>query len=310
MRKLLLTAFLFLNAHLYSQDYKLVPDSCTYCAFLVSTGGNSWYNANYGIFPSLDTIVSGNEYVRVGAEYKKAYGIRQVGNKLFGVVADSLNEMLLMDFDANVGDTIENLYSEGYYYKARVLDKDSVLVNNGVYHHYMDLQGIQLLMDGVWTDYNWQFQWNERGLCASYLGSAPYAELGGVHYNVPVNDFVISIIYAYPGFCTTDPIYVNHPELSCQNCNLIKSEIKENSWLESSISPNPALDEIFVSFNQSTNEPFIYSIENTLGESVATGTILMEGETIDVSALKPGVYLVRCSNLSGEKKSRSRFVKS
>jgi Secretion system C-terminal sorting domain len=302
MKKLLLTAFLLLNAHLYSQDYKLVPDSCTYCAFLVSTGGPSWYSAAYGIFPSLDTTVLGNEYMKVGADYKQAFGIRQVGNKLFGVVADSLNEMLLMDFDANIGDTIENLYSDGFYYKASVLEKDSILENNGVYHHYMNLQGIQLLMNGVWTNYNWQFQWNERGLCA--------AELGGVHYNVPVNDFVISILYAYPGYCTTDPIYTNHPELSCDNCNLIISAIKENWWLESTISPNPVLDEIFISFDQSTNEPFTYSIENALGESVVTGTVFTGGETIDVTTLKPGVYLVRCSTLTGEKKSRARFVKS
>lgn len=302
MKKLLIATFLILNGSVFSQDYKLVPDSCTYCAFLVSTGGASWYNAAYGIDPTQDTIVLGNEYMRVGADNEGAFGIRQVGNKLFGVVADSLNEMLLMDFDANVGDTIENLYSEGFYYKATVLEKDSILVNNGVYHHYMDLQGIQLLMDGVWTDYNWQFQWNERGLCA--------AELGGVHYNVPVNDFVISIVYAYPGYCTTDPIYVNHPELSCENCNLIQSDIKENSWLELSITPNPALDEIFISFNQATNEPFTYSIQNTLGESVATETVLVKGGTIDVSTLKTGVYLVRCSNSSGEKISMTRFVKS
>jgi hypothetical protein len=302
MKKLLLAAFLFLNPHLYSQDYKLVPDSCTYCAFLVSTGGPSWYSAAYGIYPAQDTTVLGNEYMRVGANPEGAFGIRQAGNKLYGVVADSLNEMLLMDFDANVGDTIENLYSEGFYYKAKVLEKDSILENNGVYHHYMNMQGIQLLMNGIWTDYNWQFQWNERGLCA--------AELGGVHYNVPVNDFVISIVYAYPGYCTTDPIYTNHPELSCENCNLIMSEIKENSWLESIISPNPALDEIFISFNQSTKEPVTYSIENALGESIVTGTILTVSEIIDISTLKPGIYLVRCSTLTGEKKSRARFVKS
>lgn len=303
MRKLLLTAFLFLNTHLYSQDYKLVPDSCTYCSFLNYFEPVGWGSASYGIFPSQDTNHLGNTYVSIGGTEFQAFGIRQVGNKLFGVVADSLNEMLLMDFDANVGDTIENLYSEGYYYKARVLEKDSIPVNNGVYHQYMKLQGIQFLMDGVWTDHHWLITWNERGLCRSN-------GYGGIHYNFPVNEFLLSaVIYAFPDYCTTDPIYVNNLELSCENCNLITSEVSEIAFLESTITPNPALEEIFISFNQSTNEPFIYSIENTLGESVATGTILMEGETIDVSALKPGVYLVRCSNLSGEKKSRSRFVK-
>jgi Secretion system C-terminal sorting domain len=133
--------------------------------------------------------------------------------------------------------------------------------------------------------------------------------LGGVHYNVPVNDFVISILYAFPGYCTTDPIYTNHPQLSCENCNLLISEVSEIQLLESTISPNPAHELITISIIQATNEPFTYTIENTLGELVLTGVLLPDDSPIDVSCLKSGIYLVRSSNSTGEKISRTRFVK-
>ena len=107
-----------------AQTVQLVPDSCTFCLFLVSTGGTGWYQGGYGISPSEDTLVLGNNYMRVssGFDSSQPFAIRQVGNKLMGVVADSLSEYLLMDFDANTTDTIHNLYSEGFFYDAVVLN--------------------------------------------------------------------------------------------------------------------------------------------------------------------------------------------
>ncbi|MBL4862829.1 MAG: hypothetical protein JKY09_07430 [Crocinitomicaceae bacterium] len=171
MKKLLLSLMVFCATFLYGQDYQLLPDSCTFCMYLVSTGGNSWNNGYYQLDPNIDTVFSGNTYMKMSfgtwgsGPSEQPFAFRQNGNKLMGIVHDSINEFLLMDFDAQVGDTIYNLYSEGLFYNAKVLAKDSILVNGEVYHRFMNLEGLGYYQQGIWQNVTWGITWNEKALC-------------------------------------------------------------------------------------------------------------------------------------------------
>lgn len=298
--------FFFLTAafgRANAQTFKLVPDSCTFCLFLVSTGGTDWYQSGYAISPNEDTLVLGNNYIRVhsGFDSKQPFAIRQVGNKLMGVVADSTSEYLLMDFDANITDTIHNLYSEGFFYDAVVLNKDSVGVNNGVFHHYMRLKATGIYINSVFEEGgNWNLVWNERGLCA-----VNGAELGGVLYNIPSEFYVISAPYAFPDFCTTDPIYNNPTTVTCDNCYPQTNGLKEPFSTGLEIVPNPAIDQITIQTENSVISKLrIYDVH---GIQVMEQEASSKEMVIQLSELTEGLYFLSLDTDKGQ--ILSRFIK-
>tara|TARA_B100000508_G_C11451698_1_gene274435 strand:- start:53 stop:997 length:945 start_codon:yes stop_codon:yes gene_type:complete len=312
MKISLLTLLLFLSYTIYSQDYQLIPDSCTYCAHKTSTGGNSWYNTYYKLDPTTSIQYNGNQYIQFElGPYAGAWGyplgVRQVGNKLFGAIEDSLNEYLIMDFDAEVGDTIYNLYSEGFLYDAKVHIKDSILVNNGVYHHYLVLEGFNITQNGdpVAQSWNgWYFTWNERALCSAYFVQEQFgSELGGVVYNIPPF-YVISDPYAYPEFCTSDTIYTNPNSLLCANCEFQSASVTESKKIFFTISPNPVQNDLNITFDVSGNkEVHIY---NSQGVSVFHKQTILNSELINIENLKDGLYIIQVQ-ASGTVR-RKRFI--
>lgn len=224
MRHGLLIICLFFSELSIAQNYKLIPDSCTFCTYKWSDGSTNLTAENYHIDPSQDTALFGNTYKRV--LYTNSYigpqpfAVRQVGDRVYGVLNDSLQEYLIMDFEAIVGDTIYGLYSDGYFYDAVVVSKDSTLLSGSAYHHWMELQGDTIygspLVGGTIP---WSFRWEERGLCnLEWLAlNEPY---GGYAFNLPVNNFSISLQYAYVYNCTTDSLYSNSFGLTCNLCAL------------------------------------------------------------------------------------------
>lgn len=293
--KKLLFALCLLSAHIAtSQTYQLLPDSCTFCMFLQSTGGNSWNNGHYGIHPDNDTLLLGNTYTHlnnVNTDFLgQAFAFRQVGNKLYGVVQDSINEYLIMDFDAEVDDTIHNLYSAGFFYDAKVLVKDSLLVNGGVYHHFIQLEGIRVNEQGTWFNYNWEFTWNERALCGFNNTSWGGEDLGGLIYNIPHTLYVISIPYAAPEYCTTDLLYNTPPNVSCVNCVPQTNSLQELNSSELSIVPNPTTDLIELEISESGYHKV--EIFDMKGISQYSKSIPSGFHKIDVSQLNNGIYYV------------------
>jgi|GEM_PF-2403543 len=291
---------------IHAQTVQLVPDSCTFCLFLVSTGGTDWYTSGYAISPNEDTLVQGNNYVRVSSGFlpTQPFAIRQVGNKLMGVVADSISEYLLMDFDAAIGDTIYQLYSEGFFYDAVVLNKDSVAVNNGVYHHFMQMKGIGYHTQSGYVADNWNFVWNERGLCG--VNTSGVWDLGGVLYNIPTDFYVISAAYAFPEFCTTDPIYNNPVSVTCDSCYAQTNSLEELFPIRLEIVPNPAINEISVRLENSFIKKIrIYDLQ---------GILMLEKEThskeliIPISELTRGLYFLNVDTDKGQ--ISSRFIKN
>lgn len=277
-----------------AQNYQLLPDSCTFCFYLSSTGGNSWNNDYYSLDPMSDTLFSGNTYLNLGIQPNHIpFAFRQDGDKLNGIIHDSISEYLIMDFEANIDDTIHNLFSEGFFYDAKVLSKDSVIMNNGDYHHFMTLEGVRILDQNTWIDASWSITWNERGLCAANMGWGG-AALGGFYYNVPHYFYSISAIYYQPAFCTTDPLYTNSPFVNCDNCTPSTNSISELDDNHFQIYPNPVHDLLSLQSNYLNFDSI--EIIDLAGTTVLKAKILSQG--IDISSLNNGTYLVRLSSES------------
>lgn len=304
--KIILTVFLSLGIYrFHAQTIQLVPDSCTFCLFLVSNGGTGWYEGGYSILPQEDTLVMGNNYTRAtsGFDSRQPFAIRQVGNKLMGVVADSVSEYILMDFDANVTDTIHNLYSEGYFYDAIVLNKDSLLVNNGVYHHFMRLNGIGVYTQSGFIADNWNFVWNERGLCTSDRFNG--WDLGGVFYNLPNEFYSISAVYTFPDFCTTDPLYDNPSTVTCDNCYPQTNSLEEFLTAKLKVFPNPVSSEMTILLEDVEIQKV--TVYNVYGLKVVEQLIHADEVKIQMAPLPEGVYFLKLDTDNGQ--VSSRFVK-
>lgn len=260
---ILFQLFLVFSSFLQAQDYQLIPDSCTFCIWKETEGGSTLYDRYYQIDPKKDTTINGFNYIVILNSGSNIYAVRQEGNKVLAYISDSINEVLIQDFDAEVGDTITDLYAvittlNFVKYKAVVYEKDSVLVNNGVYHHYMNLTGLYNYDDTLtFNDFSWLIQWNERGLCNVDVSSPSNTYCGGYLNNFPEYHFTISGGHHYPDRCTTDPLYTTPNGALCENCNLIPNSVFENFDTKIKLYPNPTTGKFEVEFENSDLK-FIY----------------------------------------------------
>lgn len=236
MKTLLNIVLVMLGLSCGAQTYKLIPDSCTFCYHQYSMGGATHYSSNYHIDPFSDTVIIGNTYKRMFYNGSSIYslnqpiGVRQVGNKLYGVVPDSTQEYLIMDFDASVGDTIYNLYSDGYFYNAAVTIKDSTLISGTFYHHWMELVGDTV--EHLLTDYQgWIFRWQERAICNTTFptGGIDIYPYGGVNFNLPLNYQLLGSAYVNVNYCTGDALFTNSFGFYCNQCGLSTNSLEELS---------------------------------------------------------------------------------
>jgi len=290
MKSLFLYLIILLGqVNISGQQYQLLPEQCTFCGFLASWAGtSSWTSLNYELNPNSDTLINGNTYLLIEKypTFDQPIGVRQVGNKLFGIQSDSINEVLIMDFDAEIGDTITNLFSEGLYYDAIVTVKDSVLVNNGTYHHFMNLSGLQVFHNGIPQVDFWNIGWNERGLC----GVNGAYEWGGVWFNIPSNQYVISATYSLPHFCTTDSTYSNINGASCDNCNFIPNGIHETETIEFDLYPVPSKNEVNIVFeNEKMKKIRIIGFDGKIIDFISTSDSKI---SYNLSNFASGIYFI------------------
>lgn len=232
MKDFLIILFVLICQQSEAQTLKLIPDSCTYCTYK-RTDGQTHFNENYHIDPSKDTLIIGNVYKQIFYSHQfnwavQTIGVRQIGNKVFGIPFESDEEFLIMDFDAAVGDTIYGLYSEGYFYDAIVSLKDSTLLSDDSYQHWMELIGdtIYGFNEGTWL-FPWTFRWNERGICNVEFAefNTPY---GGYAFNVPINSLILSYQYAFINYCTSDPLIIHSPPgVTCNQCIFWTNDLEE-----------------------------------------------------------------------------------
>lgn len=310
MRTLTLLLSLFVSSTLFGQNYKLVPDTCTLCMYFWGPSGGPLWQASYHVDPSQDTIIDSNTYVKILGSvrpYQPSF-IRQEGDVLFGRVNDSLVDVKIMDFDVQVGDTIDSLYSEGFLYRARVDVKDSFLLNDGSYNTTIDLEVISVFNNGGWQGDSWYIFWSEGGLCNIHNYQSTYG-LGGIFYNMRDNYYQgLEIAYYAPSYCTLDSNYTMTNGSTCQYCvgqsgnagidELIASRVK--------LYPNPTNHKLTLEF-ESTNQRELL-VTNALGELILTIEGIGQMYALDVSRMKRGLYFIEV--MENESRVRKVFVKN
>lgn len=294
--------FSLVSLYFFAQNYKLLPDSCTYCFYTNSSTGTGDYGAFYSVENTSYFSSNGNTYSYyiqggVGPVFGDTLAYyRQLGDKVYGLPKDSIQEHLVMDFDVNIGDTISSLMSfEGnydpWYYRAIVQDKDSLQLTDGSYHRFLHLNADSVHnadgFQGNWNDIVWQ----EKGLC--YANNLPniYASRGGLIYNFGPHTDLDQGWYLNPINCSTDtliPSNFHNYGHTCDLCTPIANGINEKSKNIFKLYPNPANEITYIESELITNQIAIYDLTGKLFESNQN---LSENE-IDISHLNSGVYLL------------------
>ncbi len=224
-------------------------------------------------------------------------GLRQVGNKVFGAAAvGPTQEYLVQDWDAQLGDTVYNLYSNRTFYDAIFINEDSILLIDGTYHHVREMKGIGYAPNGIYDSTTWTFFWQERGLCGEHI--TPYfAIAGGLTYNLPdFNYGAQNVIYYLPQAHTADWRYNKNQYMTGCNFDGFLNSLEENLIQTVEIYPNP------------TNSLLYFEIENNAIKSIRVtdckGQIVLfssyKSGPIDVSKLETGIYYLQLNYTSGE----------
>lgn len=301
MKNLLTLIFsVFATTFSFGQDYNLLPDTCTYCSFFQNPGGPANYLSTYYLNPELDTTYLGNIYMQIpitdeGYQGARIFGMRQVGNKVFGVAeGDTLQEYLVQDWDLQIGDTIFDLYSNRTYYDAVFINEDSMLLNDGSYHRYREMQGVGYAPNGIYQTDSWAFYWHERGLCAEHV--APYfANSGGLLFNLPGFLYGSAFaVYYLPKPHTADVRYnMNSLMDDCSFTGSLNSLI-ENSQDQLILYPNPTHGIIQI---KQTYHGRI-RILNGLGLEIMKFD--EEVSQIDLSELMNGMYFLEFTKENGQ----------
>lgn len=291
---------LFFSLNVYSQTYHLLPDTCTYCSYLYSTNGNNLQQGTYPVDPEIDTFLMGQNYLVIPstAETYSGFsitGVRQVGNKVLGISADNQNQTyLIQDWDAEVGDTLFNLYSNRTFYDALFLSEDSIVLNDGSYHHIRQMKGIAYYPNGQMQATTWTFYWQERGLCGEH--ETPYfAIAGGLTYNLP--DYTYGgpfVAYYLPQAHTADTRY--NKSNFMDGCDFVYSlqDLTENAKDPFIFYPNPSAGIVYFS-GQTMQSARIWDAKGVEMERYDD-----EISEIDLTHFKNGIYFIQCTNVFGE----------
>lgn len=284
--KALTLIFTFISVFSFSQSYDLLPDTCTHCSWIYTTGGTTLYAGSYTLFPEEDTLHQGNVYMRLplyGPASNSLIGVRQVGNKVMGFLSsDSTQEYLIQDWDVNVGDTIFNLYDFQGNYDAVFLGEDSTIMNNGNYHHYHKMKGI----NGAIQNEEWLLTWNERGLCST-MDPNWNSGWGGLLFNNKVQ--FLGAHYAEPKPHTPDPRYNLNQIVSGCDIQGVFNSLSENNIKNIAIHPNPTSGKIALK----TIDFGISEIQLLDSKGNIILNTRLENGSVDLSNFENGIYFLR-----------------
>lgn len=242
----------------------MLPDSSTYC-FTYYNVNNEFIGYDISVLDPKNTIeIDGEIYTLMSYETYNFF-IKQVNNKLIGLFPywdnllqkNILKTHLIMDFDAAIGDTIHDLYlfqhlSYEYYY-AIMKNKDSTLLSNGTYHHFVELEAYGYTNPSIRY-----IKWEEKGLCGHNSGILFSIEDGSLVYRQ--NSF----------YCTTDTLYANFAYNAnyCDNCDVIRPIMSVNNVIENekiTIYPNPTNDVLFIHTENAFNKKIkLYNLQGQL----------------------------------------------
>jgi hypothetical protein len=297
--------FIFMNVaaiFAQAQSYHPFPDSN---AIWNTTGNNVFTNAKYEFRYGMcgDTVINSKTYSKVYSlvdtilvnPLSTYFGaIREDADKKVWFLMPGYDETILYDFSAQPGDTIRyqtggalcgtniTFWPQTPHYLT-VVSIDSILLENGEYRKRWHLSG------GIMSD-----QWVEG------FGSIFWFGL----FNPLISDIALcGDSYDFACFRQNyETIYLNNTNCGTCYCNIIlsSSDIFDNHDSRLTISPNPADNEIEISFSDH-NGPYCVRILDLKGRQVAVKTeIHTDNQRISTSALLAGEYVVMVCNGKNE----------
>ncbi len=243
-----------------------VMNDLTYHKLQKSGSYYEWFNSS----------ISGiNEYVgafREDIENKKVYFMQ----------AGKVKDTLLYDFDLNIGDTLPPLYGYAYNYDnivPIVLDIDSVLLSDGVYHKRFLIKNCPQM----WIPLSIYF--------IEGVGSS-FGLLTGITCPFE-NRFELVCL-------TVDSQSVYILENSGKPCALapiIESidRIEQREEINFKVFPNPASGFVCIDFDKQKPLPDYIEIANMIGEITLREMVRTHSVDINVSNFPPGTYVIRIS---------------
>lgn len=194
----------------------------------------------------------------------------------------SLNEeLLLYDFNVNVGDTV--LYETLDSLKMVITSIDSVLIQSNFRKRY----NYNLL-------YNWSMQ------CVPFGAGYNYVEGIGDIYSGLFSLFIWYFENSENLNCFEDnQIYYSSPNSSGCLLSNLKENLFENDL---KIYPNPSSSKLFIELENPT--PTSIRLFDINGKEIFSTTINQVTSTIDVSSFKRGLYFVKLVDEKGTTKSQ------
>jgi len=226
--------------------------------------------------PGVDTTINGFSYFIIDTcdgGYKGAF--RNENGKVWFVPRNSQNEFLLYDFSAQAGDTILNVYIEGFSGFFELHDLyvepdavDSILIN-GNYRKKIHFDA------GDWIE----GIGNSQGL---FLEPWPN-----------ISDYMVDL------YCMSTNDTTLFPGYFVGDCELpVGVKEMENSNLLLSIYPNPCINEFYMELMKSNRDDLNNIIVvNSFGQKISPA-FKIENNTIriEMESYPPGIYFIRFSN--------------
>lgn len=282
---------LLLSGKSNGQTYQGFPDIDAYWkvqysnVICVDIHGISGVCSEYQYIYTGDTIISNKTFRKINlsgqdrnpldetwtfwnSAYHGSYRNDIINKRVYYVPKDSINEILLYDFNLSLNDTLPEtyVYSQSEYTTITIDKIDSVLINNTYLKRYhLDNAGFggQYLIEGI----------------GSTLGLLS-----------PITPFFEE---NYDLLCfKNDYDNLSYQSESDPDCDLITG-IQEKNLNHSNIEifPNPAIE--YISIKNPFNESVLIEIYTTKGQKIKIITIKENDSRIDISDLNAGLYFVR-----------------
>jgi len=239
-------------------------------------GGHA--NEFYSIIIDGDTIISDSTYKKlhipfvlslttgtctsVSPGYKGAFRQDTLNRKVYFVSPSSNTELLLYDFNLQIGDTIIRPY--GYAVDV-VIDIDSVLVGSNYRKRWKINQGYNIyIIEGIGSTY---------GLIANSPGAY-----------VDHPDYFLT--------CFSENNMILYPNQN-NNCEIITGvETDKEKDFGVSIFPNPSAGTATLLINDSNIEVKLINIRSLLGQLLYSKHLNEAKALIDISNLNNGIYIL------------------
>lgn len=284
---------IFLSTNLFSQTYEYVP---------FPTGNAIWsefyQTSEFGYPPYFyryyDKVAMTNEDTIVnGKTYKKLYifndsifniynatylgGIREE-NKIIYYWGDTIHiskpvnlspqqEMMLYDYNVNIGDTL--LFSNSNFFDIIVENIDTVLIGNSLRKRFSFQSSAATWIEGIG---------NTQGML---FASGPMTTKGAPTGSLICFKQNDTIVYFNSNYPECMPLYVQD-----------KTTLNE---MNVSIFPNPACDNLYVELKENIND-FSIIVYNLLGQEIKREKLNQLTNKVNVSDLTNGIYNLRITN--------------